>query len=282
MSVSGTNLPPLRTLKGIDGLLEGMVGIVTGASHGIGEAAATAMAEAGAKVVLAARNEAALEGVAERINDQVGDRRASVVVTDVTDPSSVRRLVEHAVASHGRLDLAFNNAGDGHRPAPLAELELEDFERAMRASARGVFLCMKHEIPAMLSSGGGSIVNMSSTAGLEGVSGIAGYVAGKHAVIGLTKAAALDYAGNGIRINAVAPGPILSERIAADEVRRQVASSVPIGRVGEREEVAATVIWLFSDLSSFVTGSVLAVDGGRMAGFVVPRPAATRGAARGA
>ncbi len=267
---SGATLPPLRRLAGTGKLLDGRVGIVTGASHGIGEAAATAMADAGATVVLAARNEHALEEVAARID--ATRRRASVVATDVTDPSAVERLVKETTARYGRLDVAFNNAGDGHAPVPLADLRVEDFDRTVATNARGVFLSMKYEIPAILSRGGGSIVNMTSTAGLEGVSGIAGYAAGKHAVVGLTRVAALDYAGAGVRVNAVAPGPILSERIAAEEVRRRVASGVPIGRIGEREEVAGVVVWLLSDLASFVTGTVVTVDGGMTSGVRVVRP----------
>lgn len=270
-------LPPLRAIGGMDKLLEGRVGIVTGASRGIGEATATAMADAGAKVVLASRNAQALEEVAAKIN--LGGERAYAVAADVTERSAVERLVAQTVERYGRLDMAFNNAGEGHRPAPLADLSVEDFDRSVATNAKGVFLSMKYEVPAMLSSGGGSIVNMSSTAGLQGVSGIAGYAAGKHAVIGLTRAAALDYADARVRVNAVAPGPILSERVAAEDVRRRIASGVPLARIGDREEVAATVVWLLSDLSSFVTGTVVTVDGGMTSGVKVLRAADTSGAA---
>jgi NAD(P)-dependent dehydrogenase (short-subunit alcohol dehydrogenase family) len=151
----------------------------------------------------------------------------------------------------------------------VADVALEDFERAVRTNIVGTFLCLKFEIPEMLRVGGGSIVNMSSTAGVEGVNGIAGYTAGKHGVIGLTRAAALDYARQNVRINVVAPGPIYTERVA--RVRDQAAQAVPLGRVGNREEVGSVVAWLCSDLSTFVTGAVIPIDGGRTTGSWFPR-----------
>jgi len=259
--------------------LEGKVGVVTGASRGIGAATAAAFAMAGANVVVAARSEAALESVAESIAASSG-REVSAIGTDVTDPSSVRSLVDKTLERFGRLDVAFNNAGDGHRPAPLSEVGVEDFDRALGVNARGVFLCMKYEIPAMLANGGGAIVNMSSTAGLEGVRGISGYVAGKHAIVGLTKTAALDYGRQNLRVNAVAPGPIFTERLADPAVRELAAQVVPAGRVGNREEVAATVVWLCSDLASFVTGATLTVDGGRTSGAWFPVQTSPKGAPR--
>ena len=153
-------------------LLERKVAIVTGASRGIGAATARALAAAGARVALAARNEDALTAVAAEIVSDGGD--AFVVPTDVSDPGSVERLVTQVLETAGHLDVAFNNAGEGHQPVPLAELAVEDFDRALAVNARGVFLAMKHEIAAMLESGGGAIVNMTSTAGLRGVKGIAG------------------------------------------------------------------------------------------------------------
>ena len=245
--------------------LTGKVAIITGASRGIGAAAARTFATAGATVVLAARDEQALAAVAQDIVASGG--RALAVPTDVGDPTAVARLVTQALDAYGRLDAAFNNAGHGHMPAPLADVAVDDFDRAVRVNLRGVFLCMKYEIPAMLESGGGAIVNMSSTAGLRGVRGIAGYVAGKHAIIGLTKVAALDYATRNIRVNAVAPGPILTDRLAALEERgrQQVASAVPMGRLGRPEEVAATVAWLLSDHASFISGETIRTDAGRLA-----------------
>jgi NAD(P)-dependent dehydrogenase (short-subunit alcohol dehydrogenase family) len=241
------------------------VAIVTGASRGIGAATARAFAEAGATVVLAARDAAALNSVASAIAAAGGN--AFAAPTDVSDPAAVERLVQTTVERYGRLDAAFNNAaGGGHLPAPLADVDVEAFDSAFRVNLRGIFLCMKYEIPAMLASGGGAIVNMSSTAGLRGVPGLTAYASTKHGVIGITKVAALDYARQGIRINVLAPGPILSDRIAAlrDEQREPIKRAVPMQRIGRPEEVAAAVIWLCSDQASFITGETLAIDGGRL------------------
>jgi NAD(P)-dependent dehydrogenase (short-subunit alcohol dehydrogenase family) len=246
------------------GLLAGKVAIITGASRGIGAAAARAFAAAGAAVVLAARDESALTLVAEEIT--AGGGRALVVPTDVGDPGAVERLVGKTTEAFGRLDGAFNNAGAGHMPKPLADVAVDDFDSVVRTHLRGVFLCMKYEIPAMLASGGGAIVNMSSGAGLRGVRGIGAYVASKHGIIGLTKSAALDYATQGIRVNAVAPGPIASKRLTrlSDEQLSPVARAVPMQRVGRPEEVAAAAIWLCSDQASFITGATIPIDGGKL------------------
>ena len=248
-------------------LLEDKVAIITGASRGIGAAAARAFAAAGAAVALAARDEQAMAAVAEDIVSAGG--RALVVPTDVGDPDSVERLVRQTLDAYGRLDAAFNNAGDGHMPAPLADIHVDDFDRAIRVNVRGMFLAMKYEIAAMLGSGGGAIVNMSSTAGLQGVRGIAGYVAGKHGIVGLTKSAALDYAQQNIRVNAVAPGPILTHRLKnlPDQAREQAAQAVPMRRIGLPDEVAATAVWLCSDAASFITGVTVPIDGGRLSGY---------------
>jgi NAD(P)-dependent dehydrogenase (short-subunit alcohol dehydrogenase family) len=247
-------------------LLGGKVAIVTGASRGIGAAAARAFAEAGAAVVLAARDGDALSAVAREIEGAGG--RALAVTVDVGEPEDVERLVRKTLAQFGRLDAAFNNAGVTHRPAALAEIPVADFDDAIRVSLRGVFLSMRYELPALVASGGGAIVNMSSTAGITGVRGIAAYVAAKHGVAGLTKSAALDYAAAGVRVNAVAPGPILTDRLAAldDDQRQGVARAVPLGRIGTVSEVAATAVWLCSDEATFVTGAIIPVDGGRLAG----------------
>jgi NAD(P)-dependent dehydrogenase (short-subunit alcohol dehydrogenase family) len=247
-------------------LLRNKVVIITGASRGIGATAARAFARAGAAVVLAARDEQAMTRVAQDIVSDGGQSR--VVPTDVGDPAAVERLVRRTIETYGHLDAAFNNAGEGHLPAPLADIAVEDFDRVLRVNLRGVFLAMKYEIPAMLESGGGAIVNMTSTAGLRGVRGLASYVAGKHGVVGLTQSAALEYAPQNIRVNAVAPGPILTDRIGqlSEEARRPIAAAVPMGRIGRAEEVSALAVWLCSDQAAFVTGAVIPIDGGRLAG----------------
>ncbi len=247
-------------------LLGGKVAIVTGASRGIGAAAARAFAEAGATVVLAARTAEAIAAIAEEIN--AAGARALAIPTDVTDPESVKRLVEKTVTTFGRLDVAFNNAGAGHMPTPLAEISFEDFEVGLKANLYGAFLGMKFEIPAMLAAGGGAIVNMSSTAGLQGAPGMGPYAAGKHGVVALTKSAALDYGKSNIRVNALAPGPIVNEQMSRlpEDRLQQIARFIPLGRLGRTEEVARAAVWLCSDDASFITGAVLSIDGGRLAG----------------
>lgn len=246
--------------------MAGKVVIVTGASRGIGAATARTFARAGARVVLAARDAQALEAVARDIRSAGGE--VLVVPTDTGEPAAMAHLVDATLEAYGRLDAAFNNAGDGHMPTPLAEIAVEDFDRVVRVNLRGVFLAMKYEIPAMLASGGGAIVNMSSTAGLMGVPGIASYVASKHGILGLTKTAAQDYAQRNIRVNAVAPGPIDTHRLqnVPDAMRERMVGPVPMHRLGHPEEVAATVVWLCSDRASYITGATIPVDGGWMAG----------------
>lgn len=251
--------------------LHGKVALVAGASRGIGAGTAIAFARAGAAVVLAARDDAKLEAVAADIRAAGG--RALAVRTDITDAAQVQQLVARTMAEFGRLDAAFNNATDGPRLAPLADLEPEEFDRAITSNIRGTFLGVKYQIPAMLQSGGGAIVNMASLAGLQGIANLAGYVTGKAGIIGLTKVAALDYADRGIRVNVVAPGPILTHHIeaAGEEAQRRAAESTPMRRIGQIEDVASAVVWLCSDQSSFITGVTLPIDGGQYAGLKPPQ-----------
>ena len=251
--------------------MRGQVALVAGASKGIGAATAEAFAAAGARVVLAARDIVALTAVAEQITEAGGD--AIAVRCDVADSKSVASLVEHAVGHYGRLDAAFNNATDGPMPAPLADIEIGEFDRGIATNIRGTFLGMKYQIPAMLAAGGGAIVNMASAAGLNATANLAAYVAGKAGIIGLTKVAALDYAGQGIRVNVVAPGPILTHHLqaAGPQAQRLADQSTPMGRTGHAAEVASAVLWLCSPGSSFITGAVVPIDGGQSAGSKPPQ-----------
>jgi NAD(P)-dependent dehydrogenase (short-subunit alcohol dehydrogenase family) len=246
--------------------MTGKVAVVTGASRGIGAAVARAFRSAGARVAIAARDAEALD----RLADELGrsDGHALAIPTDVSDPVAVAQMVERVIAQFGRLDFACNNAaGKGHPPTPLAEVPIEAFDSGLAVSLRGVFLSMREEIPAIVRSGGGAIVNISSTAGLQGVGGLAGYVTAKHGVEGLTKVAALDYAGLGVRVNAVAPGPILTDNLkrAGAAAQQAAAAAMPLQRVRQPEEVAA-VVWLCSNAAGFITGTTLTIDGGKLAG----------------
>ncbi len=244
---------------------EGKVALVTGGGSGIGRATALAFARAGAQIVIGDRNVQPGEETAQIIRDAGGT--ASFRRTDVSVGPDVEALVDHAVTTFGRLDLAFNNAGIEGAVRPLAEQTESNYDAVMEINVKGVWLSMKYEIPRMLGSGGGAIVNASSVAGLIGFPGIGIYAASKHAVIGLTKTAALEYSAQGIRINAINPGLIdteMADRLAAGAktAKDDLAVLHPIGRIGRVEEVAESVLWLCSARTSFVTGHSLVVDGG--------------------
>lgn len=247
--------------------MRGRVALVVGASRGIGAITAQAFAAAGAAVVLAARDGDALALVTSAIERRGG--RATFVKADVTSEDSMRTVVDRTLDRYGRLDMALNNATAGPRPAPLADIATGEFSEGIATNILGTFLGMKFQIPAMLATGGGSIVNMASVAGVVGVANLAAYVAGKAGIIGLTRAAALDYADRGIRVNVLAPGPILTHHLeqAGAQAQRLAAQSTPMGRIGAASEVADAVQWLCSERSAFLTGAVIPVDGGQSSGF---------------
>src|SRR5512132_2509427 len=244
----------------------GRVAVVTGGSQGIGSAVAAAFVRAAAAVVISARSNDRLQQTAAELRN--GGGRVLAISADVTDEDAVRDLVERCVAEFGRLDFAINNATDGPMPAPLADIPSDGFSLGIRTNINGTFYGMKHQIPAMLASGGGVIINMASVAGVGAMSNLSAYVSGKAGIIGLSRSAALDYADQGIRINVIAPGSILTDHLreAGDRAQQLAAQSVPLGRIGTTDDVAACVLWLCSDDASFVTGVTLPVDGGQSAG----------------
>ncbi len=244
---------------------QGKVALVTGGTSGIGRATALAYAKEGAKVVVAGRRAAEGEETVRLIRAQHGE--AIFVATDVSQETQVKNLVGRTVEKYGRLDIAFNNAGIEQTPTPFLEQTLDTYNQIMDINVKGVWLSMQHEIPAMLKSGGGAIVNTSSVLGVIAFGQIEVYTASKHAVIGLTKSAALEFGKKGIRVNAVLPAVIETDmfrRFAGDnkEFRAAMTALHPIGRIGAPEEIADAVIWLSSNKSSFVTGHSLSVDGG--------------------
>jgi NAD(P)-dependent dehydrogenase (short-subunit alcohol dehydrogenase family) len=241
------------------------VAFVTGAASGIGLATAQAFAGAGAVVALADLNLEAAEAAAESL--KAGGRRAIGIRCDVSDEAEVAAAVERAVSSFGRLDIAFNGAGIHVIKAHTADIESSDFDRIIRVNLRGVFYCMKHELRQMREQGSGVIVNCSSQSGFVGIPGLAAYTASKHGVIGLTKAAALEYAPKGIRINAICPGPTETPMVAELMEREpgrldEVLSGIPLGRMGHPEEIASAVLWLCSSGAGYMVGQTVMPDGG--------------------
>ena len=248
----------------------GKVALVTGAASGIGRACAQLFAKEGASVVA---SDVTLEGGQQtvRLIEEDGGE-AFFVETDVSKAAQVEALVGRAVEAYGRLDYAFNNAGiEGRMATNTADYPEEEWDRVIAINLKGVWLCMKNEIPQMLSQGAGSIVNNSSVEGLVGLEGTSAYAASKHGVVGLTKTAALEYAQSGIRVNAVCPGLIRTPMVErytkgdAETEAQWAAIFEPVGRMGSSEEVAEAVVWLCSEAASFVTGHAMAVDGGFLA-----------------
>ena len=251
------------------GRFEGKVALVTGAGSGIGRATSLAFVREGARVVVSDINSEGGEETVSMIRHSGGE--AAFIHANVTRADQVEAMVAKTVEAYGRLDAAFNNAGIATiNRVPIHEYPEDEWDRIVDIDLKGVWLCMKYEIPHMLRQGSGAIVNTSSIAGLVAMPGRSAYVASKHGVIGLTKTAALEYAKQGIRVNAVSPGyirtPMVEPVIAANPaLEKQIVANQPIGRLGTPEEIAEAVLWLSSDAASFVTGHTMAVDGAYVA-----------------
>lgn len=248
--------------------LKNKVVIITGAASGIGAASALAFAREGASVVVADLQIARGEELVSRILAE--DGKAIFVKCDVSLESDVKNMVAKTIETFGHLSCAFNNAGIEGESADTTMCTNDNWEKTINVNLRGVWLCMKYQIPEMLKNGGGSIVNCSSIAGMVGFVGIPAYCASKHGVIGLTQAAALEFAGQKIRVNAICPGVIqtpMVERFTHGEAQaiKELSAGEPVGRMGKPEEIAQVALWLCSDASSFVTGHPLVADGGWLA-----------------
>ncbi len=248
--------------------MDGNVALVTGGSNGIGRATCIAFAQHGASVVVSDVDEKGGNETKARIEAAGG--QAIFVACDVANPDEVKHLIDKTVSAYGRLDYAFNNAGIEGDMAVTADCSENNWDRVIGINLKGVWLCMKHEIPQMLQQGSGSIVNCSSVAGLAGFRQLPAYAASKHGLIGLTKTAALEYGVKGIRVNAVCPGVIqtpMIDRVTKNDpdTLEQFKALEPIGRLGKPEEIAESVVWLCTDKGSFVTGVAFPVDGGFIA-----------------
>ena len=244
---------------------EAQVALVTGAGSGLGRATAVAFAAQGARVLVADRDDVGGRETLELVQAAGGE--GLFVETDVTSQGAVEAMVSVAVETFGRLDAAVNNAGTTGKGGMTADYDVEDWHRTIALNLDSVFFCLRAEIPAMLESGGGAIVNVASGAGLVGFAGLPAYVASKHGVVGLTRASALEYARQGIRINCVCPGstrtPMLEGFMGGDpKIEKMMKAGVPLGRLGRPDEIAAAIVWLCSDAASFVVGHAMAVDGG--------------------
>jgi NAD(P)-dependent dehydrogenase (short-subunit alcohol dehydrogenase family) len=253
----------------MSGLVDGKVALITGAASGIGRATALAFAREGARVVCADRDIEGGEVTVETVAAAGGE--ASFVECDVTDESQVEAVINGVVEKHGRIDCAHNNAGITGAMGPIHQLDFDAWKNTLDVNLNGVFLCLKHELARMQQQGSGAIVNTASAGGLVGVPGLSPYCASKHAIIGLTKTAALENAAHGIRVNAVLPGSIDTPMLQGymsmgPAVEKAIKAGQPGGRLGLPEEIAEAVVWLCSDRASFVTGSPMLVDGGAVAG----------------
>jgi NAD(P)-dependent dehydrogenase (short-subunit alcohol dehydrogenase family) len=241
---------------------DGKTAFLTGAASGIGRATAIAFATEGTRVVVSDRSEAALQETVEYV--KAAGAEVLAIACDVSKPEEVQAAVARAVETFGRIDFAFNNAGVENKATPLAEIAIEEWDRILNINLRGTFVCMKYELSQMLKQGSGVIVNTSSGAGIRGVAGGSAYAASKHAIIGMTKSAALDYAKSNIRVNAVLPGNIatpMMDRFTGGDIQKAIDLE-PVGRLGRPEEIAEAVLWMCSDLGGFVTGAAIVVDGG--------------------
>jgi NAD(P)-dependent dehydrogenase (short-subunit alcohol dehydrogenase family) len=240
----------------------GKVAFITGAASGIGRATAIAFAAEGAQVAIIDRSADALRETEAAVKDTGGEILA--IACDVSSPEQVEAAVAQVVGRYGQLDIAFNNAGVENNATPLHQIELDEWDRILGINLRGTFLCMKYEIAQMVRQGSGVVVNTSSGAGIRGVQGGAAYAASKHAMIGMTKSAALDYAKQNIRVNAILPGNIetpMMDRFTGGDIQKAIDLE-PVGRLGKPKEIAEAVLWMSSDLGGFVTGSAVVVDGG--------------------